>query len=250
MRLQDKVTVITGAGGGIGSGIAEVFSMEGARVIIADVDVRAGETVAEQIRSAGGTATFLELDVTQEQSWVELISKVRENFGRLDVLVNNAGINRRYQLEEFPVDAWDQVMAVNVRGVFLGIKHVIPIMRDKGGGSIINMSSICGLIGHKYTPIGYTASKGAVTLLTKAVATQYAGMNIRCNSIHPSTADTPLVAELFKDPVKKKQRLDEVPLGRLASIKDIALAAVYLASDESSFLTGVSLPVDGGLTAG
>ncbi len=250
MRLQDKVTVITGAGGGIGSGIAEVFSTEGARVIIADVDTRAGETVAEQIRSAGGTATFLELDVTQEQSWVELISKVRENFGRLDVLVNNAGINRRYQLEEFPVDAWDQVMAVNVRGVFLGIKHVIPIMRDKGGGSIINMSSICGLIGHKYTPIGYTASKGAVTLLTKAVATQYAGMNIRCNSIHPSTADTPLVAELFKDPVKKKQRLDEVPLGRLASIKDIALAAVYLASDESSFLTGVSLPVDGGLTAG
>lgn len=250
MRLQDKVAVVTGAGGGIGRGIAELFSVEGARVIIGDVDTQAGESAVEQICSGGGTAAFIPLDVTQEQDWKEFYSKIRDDYGRLDVLVNNAGINRRFQLEEFPVEAWDQVMAVNVRGVFLGIKHAIPVMRENGGGSIVNMSSICGLVGHKYTPIGYTASKGAVTLLTKAVATQYASMNIRCNSIHPSTADTPLVAELFKDPVKKKQRLDEVPLGRLASIKDIALAVVYLASDESSFLTGVSLPVDGGLTAG
>jgi len=152
-------------------------------------------------------------------------------------------------LEEFPVEIWDSIMAVNVRGVFLGMKHAIPAMRKGGGGCIINMSSIAGLIGHKHSSIAYIASKGAVTLLTKAAAVHHANDNIRINSIHPCTVDTPLVADLFKNPEMKKARFDEVPMGRIATTRDVANAALFLASDEASFITGVSLPVDGGLTA-
>jgi len=141
------------------------------------------------------------------------------------------------------------MLAVNVKGPFLGIKHAIPLMRQAGGGAIINMSSICGLVGHKYTTEAYTITKGAVTLMTKTVGVRYAKDNIRCNSIHPSTVDTPLVQILFQDPQRKQERLGEVPLGRLATELDVANAALYLASDEAAFLNGVSLPVDGGLTA-
>jgi NAD(P)-dependent dehydrogenase (short-subunit alcohol dehydrogenase family) len=150
---------------------------------------------------------------------------------------------------EMPLADFEAVMAVNVRGVFLGIKHALPLMKAQGGGSIVNIASIAGLVGHKFTNETYTASKGAVTLLTKSVAVKYARDKIRCNSIHPCTVDTPMVRELFKDPEKKRERLDEVPLGRLASLQDVASAALFLASDEASFITGVALPVDGGLTA-
>jgi NAD(P)-dependent dehydrogenase (short-subunit alcohol dehydrogenase family) len=163
--------------------------------------------------------------------------------------VNNAGITKRPPLTDLSVADFDQIMSVNVRGPFLGVKHVIPVMRENGGGAIINMSSICGLIGHKFSGESYIVSKGAVTLLTRAVAVKYAKYNIRCNSIHPSTADTAIVRELFKDPEKRKERIDEIPLGRLASLRDIANAALFLASDEASFINGVALPVDGGLTA-
>lgn len=140
------------------------------------------------------------------------------------------------------------MMSVNVGSVFLGTKYVLPVMRRQGGGAIINTSSVCGLIGHRYTPEAYTTTKGAVTLLTKAIASRYGHENIRCNSIHPSTVDTPLVQEMFKDPVKKQQRLDEVPLGRLATSRDVANAVLYLASDEAAFINGIALPVDGGVT--
>ena len=139
--------------------------------------------------------------------------------------------------------------AVNIKGPFLGIKNVLPIMKKGGGGSIINMSSVCGLIGHLYTPEAYTTAKGAITTLTKAVASRYGKFNVRCNSINPSTADTPLVRELLKDPERKRERIGEVPLGRMASLQDIAEAAVYLASEEGSFINGIALPVDGGVTA-
>jgi cyclopentanol dehydrogenase len=163
--------------------------------------------------------------------------------------VNNAGINIRQTIEDMKPEELDLMMAINVKGPFLGIKHVIPSLRKRGGGSIINMSSICGLVGHKYTTEAYTTTKGALTLLTKSVAARYGGENIRVNSLHPSTVDTPLVQELFKNPDRKAERLGEVPLGRLATKTDVANAALYLASSEGAFLNGVSLPVDGGLTA-
>lgn len=157
-------------------------------------------------------------------------------------------INIRKPVEEMTIEEWCTMMKVNTGSVFLGTKYAIPVMRKQGGGSIINTSSVCGLIGHKYTPEAYTASKGAVTMLTKAIASRYGKDNIRCNSIHPSTVHTPLVEVLFKDPERKAERLGEVPLGRLASAADVANAVLYLASEEASFINGVSLPVDGGVT--
>jgi cyclopentanol dehydrogenase len=249
MRLQNKVALITGAAVGIGLEIARRFAAEGAQILIGDVNLVEGEKTAEGLRQSGGRARFVPLDVTSEASWQAALGTIRAAEGRLDILVNNAGITRRIPIVEMPLHDFEAVMAVNVRGVFLGIKHALPLMKAQGGGSIVNISSICGLVGHKFTNETYTASKGAVTLLTKSVAVRYARDNIRCNSIHPGTADTPMVRELFKDPEKQRERLDEVPLGRLATATDVANAALFLASDEASFITGVALPVDGGLTA-
>ncbi|MCR4908194.1 MAG: SDR family oxidoreductase, partial [Lachnospiraceae bacterium] len=176
------------------------------------------------------------------------VKNVKERTGRIDVLINNAGINIRKNLEDMSMEEWCRMMEVNVGSVFLGIKHVLPVMRSQGGGSIINTSSVCGLIGHRYTPEAYTATKGAVTMLTKSVAARYGHENIRCNSIHPSTVDTPLVHERLSDPQFAAERLGEVPLGRLAKASDVAGAVLYLSSDEASFINGVSLPVDGGVS--
>ena len=174
-----------------------------------------------------------------------------EQAGRLDILVNNAGINVRKNIEEMPMESFDAMIAVNVKGPFIGIKHALPIMRAAGGGVILNMSSICGLVGHKFTNETYTTTKGALTMLTKSVAVRYAKDNIRCNSVHPSTVETALVQAMFKDPERRAERLGEVPLGRLASTADVANALVYLASDEASFINGVAIPdrrrPDGGL---
>jgi NAD(P)-dependent dehydrogenase (short-subunit alcohol dehydrogenase family) len=249
MRLQNKVTLITGAAAGIGAEIATRFAAEGAQVLIGDFDEVAGKGTADRICRAGGRARFVPLDVTQEASWLEALNGIRTTEGRLDVLVNNAGITKRIPITEMPLSDFESVMAVNVRGVFLGIKHALPLMKTHGGGSIVNISSIAGLVGHKFTNETYSTSKGAVTMLTRSVAVRHARDNIRCNSIHPCTVDTPMVRELFKDPEKKKERLDEVPLGRIAVARDVANAALFLASDEAAFITGVALPVDGGLTA-
>ena len=249
MRLKNKTALVTGSARGIGAAIARRFAEEGATVFIADLDEPEGTTTAEEITKSGGTAFFVLLDVTSEASWMNALRFVVDRSGRLDILINNAGINIREPIEEMKEKSLDDMLAVNVKGPFMGIKHAIPLMRKNGGGCIINMSSICGLVGHKYTTEAYTTTKGALTLLTKCVAVRYAKDNIRCNSLHPSTVDTPLVREFFKDPRKKEERLGEVPLGRLATVQDVANAALYLASDEASFLNGVSLPVDGGLTA-
>jgi len=166
----------------------------------------------------------------------------------VDVLVNNAGINIRKPIEEMTLDEWNRMMTVNTGSVFLGIKYVLPVMRAQGGGAIINISSVCGLIGHRYTPEAYTASKGAVTLLTKSVAARYAADGIRCNSVHPSTVDTPLLRERLQDPAFRAERVGEVPLGRLATAEDVAGAVVYLSSDEAAFINGCQLTVDGGVT--
>jgi cyclopentanol dehydrogenase len=243
-HLSGKTALITGAAGGIGAEIARRFQEEGALVFVADTNRVEGEQTAASIGAA-----FVPLDVTLEESWKAALSTVLELAGRLDVLVNNAGINIRKNIEEMDLASFDAMIAVNVRGPFIGIKHALPIMRAAGGGVILNMSSICGLVGHKYTNETYTTTKGALTMLTKSVAVRYAKDNIRCNSIHPSTVETPLVQTLFKDPERKAERLGEVPLGRLASTADVANAFVYLASDEASFINGVAFAIDGGLTA-
>ena len=249
MRVAGKTVVITGAAGGIGSAIARLLCTEGATAVLLDLDKKGGLELKNEICIAGGKALFLHADITTEEGWAEAVKYVLEQTGSIDVLVNNAGINIRKPIEEMNIEEWQTMMKVNTGSVFLGIKYCLTIMRKQGSGSIINMSSICGLVGHKFTPEAYTATKGAVTLLTKADASRYAGDGIRSNSIHPSTVDTPFVQQLFKDPEKKKERLGEVPLGRQATVDDVARAVLFLASDESSFITGVSLPVDGGLTA-
>jgi NAD(P)-dependent dehydrogenase (short-subunit alcohol dehydrogenase family) len=245
MRLSGKTALITGAARGIGAEIARRFREEGASVFVSDVKRAEGEKTA-----ASMGAVFIPLDVTSEESWKAALSAVLERTGRLDVLVNNAGINVRKNIEEMDVESFDAMFAVNVKGPFLGIKHSLPIMRAAGGGVILNMSSICGLVGHRYTNEVYAATKGALTLLTKSVAVRYAKDNIRCNSIHPSTVETAFVQAMLKDPERRAERLGEVPLGRLAGVTDVANALVYLASDEASFINGAAVPVDGGLTAG
>ena len=245
-QLEGKTALITGGAQGLGHRMAVKMVEEGAFVFIGDM--MDCEKAAE-VLALSDAMHYIQLNVAKEEDWVAAIQTIQASGKNLDILVNNAGINIREPIEVMTVEHLDAMMGVNIKGPFLGIKHVIPLMRKQGGGSIINMSSICGLVGHKFTTEAYTTTKGALTLLTKSVAVRYAADNIRCNSIHPSTVDTPLMQELFKDPEKKKQRFDEIPLGRLADADDIAHAAVYLASDKASFINGVQLPIDGGLTA-
>ena len=245
MLLTGKVSLVTGAARGIGAEIARRFNAEGATVFLGDIDSVLGEKTAGEMDGAA----FLSLDVASEESWRAAFAGILAATGRLDILVNNAGINIRKNIEEMPVEAFDAMLAVNVKGPFLGIKHALPIMRAGGGGVILNISSISGLVGHQYTNEAYTTTKGALTLLTKSVAARYAKDNIRCVSIHPSTVDTPLVEAVMRDPERRAERLNEIPLGRLAMVSDVANACVFLASDRAAFITGVALPVDGGLTA-
>jgi NAD(P)-dependent dehydrogenase (short-subunit alcohol dehydrogenase family) len=250
MGLKGKIALITGAAQGMGAVMARLFAAQGALVFIADLEKQEapGKALAESLAAAGGKAAFIPLDVTREESWIAALA-VAEERGGLDILVNNAGINIREPIEVMRVENLDAMLAVNVKGPFLGCKHAIPALRRRGGGVIINMSSVCGLVGHRYTTEAYTVTKGALTLLTKAVAVRHAKDNIRCNSLHPSTVDTPLVQELFKDPNRKAERLGEVPLGRLATAEDVAAAALFLVSPEAAFINGAALPVDGGTTA-
>jgi cyclopentanol dehydrogenase len=243
-RLSGKIALITGGAAGIGAEVARKFCEEGATVFVCDTNSVEGEKTAASIG-----AVFIPLDVTSEQSWLAAYAAVMERAKRLDVLVNNAGINIRKNIEEMPPESFDAMMAVNVKGPFLGIKHALPIMRSGGGGVILNMSSVCGLVGHKFTNETYTTTKGALTLLTKSIAVRYGKDNIRCNSVHPSTVETAFVQMMFKDPERKAERLGEVPLGRLASTADVANCMVYLASDEASFINGAAIPIDGGVIA-
>jgi NAD(P)-dependent dehydrogenase (short-subunit alcohol dehydrogenase family) len=245
MRLSKKIALITGGAQGLGAEIARRFLEEGAFVFLGDVNQAAGEKTARELDGS----IFLNLDVTSEASWTAALAAIRSRKGRLDILVNNAGINIRKNIEEMPVESLDAMLAVNIKGPFLGIKHALPLMRASGGGTILNMSSICGLLGHRYTNEAYTTTKGAVTLLTKSVATRYAKDNIRCNSVHPSTVDTPMLQAVLTDPERRAERFNEIPLGRLASVADVANAFVFLASDEAAFINGAAFPVDGGLTA-
>jgi len=249
MRLKDKVALVTGASQGLGLAIARRFCLEGALVFLGDLKEDQGRAAAAELTSQGGHAWFVRLDVADEESWKAALAVLIGQAGKLDVLVNNAGINIRVPIEEMSVEDLDRMLAVNIRGPFLGIKHALPLFRKNGGGSIITMGSVCSLIGHKFTPEAYTTVKGAISQLTRSVAVRYAKDNVRANVICPSTVETPLVQVVMKDPVRRKERVDEVPLGRLATMEDVAAAALYLASDEAAFINGVNFPVDGGATA-
>jgi NAD(P)-dependent dehydrogenase (short-subunit alcohol dehydrogenase family) len=249
MRLKNKTALVTGASQGIGAAIVRCFCLEGAEVFLGDIREVEGRELAAELQAGGARVWFVPLDVASEESWVKAYESVVAKVGRIDVLVNNAGINIRKPIEEMSVEDLDRMLSVNIRGPFLGIKHALPLMRDGGGGCIINMGSVCSLIGHKFTPEAYTTVKGGVMQLTKSVAVRYAKDNIRTNILCPSTVETPLVREMLKNPERRRERVGEVPLSRLASLEDVANAALYLASDEAAFINGVAFPVDGGVTA-
>ncbi len=248
MRLQNKVALISGGAKGMGAVEAKLFAKEGARIVIGDVLETEGKQIESEINETGGECLFIPLDVTDENQWNEAVAATVRRFSKLDILINNAGIFRTSRVEETSSAEWDQVMDINAKGVFLGAKAAIPAMRAAGGGSIINLSSVAGLVGAAYSS-AYSASKGAVRLFTKSTAIQYATDGVRCNSIHPGVIQTDMTREAIADSQFKAQRLDPTPLARLGQPEDVAYGALYLASDESSFVTGAELVIDGGWTA-
>ncbi len=250
-RVHDKVALVTGGASGIGRATCELLAAEGARVVIGDVDRAAAEVTVAAI---GPRASFRPLDVTREEDWIAVTDATVRDFGRLDILVNNAGLVLMKNIEETGLDDWRKLMAVNLDGVFLGCKHAVRVMKERGGGAIVNMSSIAGIIGH-VSLAAYCASKGGVRLLTKSVALHCArrGYNIRCNSVHPSFADTPMLDAMIavgRDPDKMRTSLTAAaPLNRLAQPGEIAAMILFLASEESAFTTGAEFVIDGGMTA-
>ena len=249
MRLKGKVAIISGGARGMGAVEARLFAREGASVAVGDVLADEGRKVQAEINEAGGDAVFVRLDVTSEADWRQAVASTVSRFGRLDILVNNAGISDQSRVEDTTTDQWDRVMEVNAKGVFLGIKAAIPEMRKVGGGSIINISSQLGLVGMDISSPQYQASKGAVRLLTKAVAIQYAGEGIRVNSVHPGPILTAMTAARQADPEQYRLMVSRIPLGRFGEPEEVASGVLYLASDESSFVTGSELVIDGGWTA-
>ena len=248
MRLQGKVALISGAAQGMGVAHARLLAKEGARVAITDILEDEGLRLEEEIAGTGGEAVFHRLDVTRESEWKTVVEAVVAKFGKLDVLVNNAGTYDRAPVGETTVENWDRVMDVNAKGVFLGTKTAIPAMKAAGGGSIVNVSSVSGLVGSSGSS-AYTASKGAVRLLTKSTAIQYAKDGIRANSVHPGPIDTAMLYVSFPNAESQARRRAEVPLGRFGTLDEVAYGVLFLASDESSYVTGSELVIDGGATA-
>jgi len=249
MRLEGKVAFISGGSRGMGAVEATMFAAEGACVAIGDVREEEAQKVVEQINETGGRAIFLPLDVTSEDQWNSAIVAAVSEFGKLDILVNNAGIGGTSMIEDTTVEQWDRVMDINAKGVFLGTKAAIPEMRRAGGGSIINISSQLGLVGMDISSPQYQSSKGAVRLLTKSTAIQYAKEGIRANSVHPGPVNTPLTELRRGDPEIQRIMLSRIPMGRYGESEEIAYGVLFLASDESSFMTGSELVMDGGWTA-
>ncbi len=250
-RLQGKAAFITGGASGLGRAMAEAFAAEGARVAIADIDRARGEEAARRI---GPAAIFLAHDVTSEEQWIANLGAAAAAFGRLDTLVNNAGIGTRGDVENTTLEEWRRIHAVNLDGPFLGCKHAIALIAKAGGGAIINISSVAGLIGTRDSA-AYCASKGGVRLLTKSVAMHCAHRKngVRCNSIHPVYTDTPMVDQMLAESRRPERMLEAmkamIPLGRLGTPEELAAMAVYLVSDEARFVTGAEFVFDGGYTA-
>ena len=251
MRLEGKVSIITGGGSGMGRVAAQMFAAEGARVVIAEYGEAAGRETVELVRATGGEATFVRTDVSKESDTRAMVDHALATYGRLDCLYNNAGVmpEADHSVIDTDVDTWDSVMAVNVRGVFLGCKYAIPAMIGSGGGSIINIASFVALLGCSVPQDAYTASKGAVLSLTRSLAVQFASKGIRTNAICPGPVETPLLMEwLLKDEAAKQLRLARNPTGRFGKPQEIVSMAIYLASDESRWTNGASLVIDGGIS--
>ncbi len=250
-RLDGKIAVVTGASSGIGRVSAMRFAAEGARVVVADLAMEGATTTSAAITAAGGSAVAVQADVSVEAQVAAMVATAGDTYGGLDIMFNNAGIfpdDDGGVLDTSP-ETWQRVMDVNLKGVWLGCRAAIPVMLERGGGSIVNVASFVALVGAATAQIAYTASKGGVLAMTRELAIEYARKGIRANSICPGPIETPLLVELLADPVRRERRLVHVPLGRFGRPEEVADAALFLASDESSFVTGSSLVVDGGITA-
>lgn len=247
-RMNGKVAIVTGAGSGMGLEEARLLAQEGAKVVLTDINFDAVQAVAKSIQEDGGDAIAIKHDVASEDNWSEVVAEAMSKYGKIDVLVNNAGISMAVGLLDTSMDQWNRVMNINVTSVFLGMKHVIPHMGANGGGSIINISSIAGLTGSSGAG-AYTASKGAVRMLSKAAAVDFGGQNIRVNSVHPGFISTPMSSQFVEDPQMLQFFLSQTALPRVGQASEVAQAVLFLASDEASYITGVELPVDGGVTA-
>lgn len=252
MKLRDKVAIVTGAASGIGRGCAVAFAQQGAKVVVADIDSQHGEETVSQINALAGQAIFAEVDVAEESAIKQLVDGTIARWGKIDILFNNAGVVLVKPLEEMTEAEWDRVMAINVKSAFLAIKHVVPHMRLNGGGAILNTGSVGSFTGQLQTPV-YSASKGAIALLTRSLALDYGRDRIRVNCICPGITDTPMLREHMghgaEGEARIRARLSRVPTGEILTPADIARAAVYLVSDDSAGITGILHVVDGGMLA-
>jgi len=251
MRLADKVALITGAGGGIGGESALLFASEGARVVVVDVDDRGGAATVERVRANGGQAAYVRADVSKDADCAGMVAFAERTFGKLDVLFNNAGImdSDDDDATKTSESVWERTLAINLKGVFLGCKHGIPALRRAGGGSIVNTASFVALLGAATPQIAYTASKGGLLAMTRELAVIHAREKIRVNALCPGPLKTELLMKFLDTDAKKQRRLVHIPMGRFGEAKEMAKAALFLACDDSSFMTGASLVVDGGITA-
>jgi NAD(P)-dependent dehydrogenase (short-subunit alcohol dehydrogenase family) len=249
MRLAGKVAIVSGGASGMGQSEASIFAREGAKVVIGDLLEAEGRQVADKIATDGGQAKFVKLDVTTESDWEKAVAFAVQAFGKLDVLVNNAGISGTFDPDTMSTSAWDTVMSINAKGVFLGMKHAIPAMQRAGGGAIVNISSISGFVGQTGLHMAYNASKGAVRIMTKSAAVQYAKDGIRVNSVHPGMLPPMRSSKGSADPAWRDKMIRAVPMKREGRVEEVAHAVLFLASDEASYITGTELVVDGGYLA-
>jgi NAD(P)-dependent dehydrogenase (short-subunit alcohol dehydrogenase family) len=249
MRLNGKVALITGGAGSMGAVTAKLFAAEGAKVAIADTLQAEGEQVAAEINKTNAQAKFIKLDVTDETGWRAAVEATVKAFGKLDILVNNAGISGSAVEDFYSTEAWDKLMNINAKGVFLGMKYAIPAMQKAGGGAIVNISSVSGFAGQAGVHMGYNASKGAVRIMSKTAAVQHARDNIRVNSVHPGLMPPMRTSGRTADPKTREKMLQSVPLRRAGRPEEVGYASLFLASDEASYITGTELVVDGGWLA-
>ncbi len=248
MRLKDKVAIITGAAAGMGAATARIFAREGARLVLTDIDEKDGPAVAADIVRANGDARFVAHDVAKEADWQRVVDAALAAYGRIDILINNAGVSGSIP-DKLDLDMWDRQMSINARGMFLGVRAVVPVMQKQRHGAIVNISSISGVLGQDYVHMGYNAAKGAVRTMTKAAAAQFGKDGIRVNSVHPGFMPPMRTSKLTADPALREKMIAGVPMGRAGEIDEVAYANLFLASDEASYITGVELMVDGGFTA-
>jgi len=248
MRVKDKVALLTGAASGMGESAAILFAKEGAKVVVADILEKEGNEVVARINGSGGEASFILLDVTNEGQWKSAVETTLSRYGKLDILINNAGLSGAVP-DRMDVAYFDKLMAVNARGNFLGMKYVIPHMQESGGGSIVNMSSVSGIIGQEFVHMGYNGAKAAIRLMTKSAAVQYGKDGIRVNSVHPGLMPPMRTSKSSADPELRAKVIETIPLRRAGRVDEAAYALLFLASDEASYVTGAELVVDGGAIA-